>query len=236
MVRVKNILKIEFVRHLFITTVLYFGISIIVFSFTIDFLNLMLAWNIILAFIPVALSVVLYQITKFDNLSSFNKVVLVLLFLSWVAFFPNSYYVITDFIHLGSESFYYRDNIYGPLTYVQNFEGYLTLIHIFLGAFISAVMASYSLKIIHQIIQERYNEIIGVIFIIGLITLSSIGIYIGRFLRLQSWNMLNPIYVVSELFESLNTFAFQFVFIFILIQLALYYFLRPVLDISNIND
>jgi uncharacterized membrane protein len=236
MSKLTNILEYEFTRHLFLSVIVYFIISIVVFIFTLSFLSLMLAWNIILAFIPVALSIIFYQNIKIEKYSTQNKIFFIFLFLSWIAFFPNSYYVITDFIHLGSESFYYRDNIYVPLTYVENFEGYLTLIHIFLGALISVVMASYSLKIMHQFVKERFSNLIGSAFVVGIIMLSSIGIYIGRFIRLQSWNIINPIYVVGELFQSLNVFAFEFIFIFILIQLAIYYFLRPILNIKDFKN
>ncbi len=236
MSKLTNILEYEFTRHLFLSVIVYFIISIVVFIFTLSFLSLMLAWNIILAFIPVALSIIFYQNIKIEKYSTQNKIFFIFLFLSWIAFFPNSYYVITNFIHLGSESFYYRDNIYVPLTYVENFEGYLTLIHIFLGALISVVMASYSLKIMHQFVKERFSNLIGSAFVVGIIMLSSIGIYIGRFIRLQSWNIINPIYVVGELFQSLNVFAFEFIFIFILIQLAIYYFLRPILNIKDFKN
>ncbi len=234
MSKLTNILENEFTRHLFLSVIVYFIISIVVFIFTLSFLSLMLAWNIILAFIPVALSIIFYQNIKIEKYSTQNKIFFIFLFLSWIAFFPNSYYVITDFIHLGSESFYYRDNIYAPLTYVENFEGYLTLIHIFLGAIISVVMASYSLKIMHHFVKERFSNLIGSAFVVGIIMLSSIGIYIGRFIRLQSWNIINPFYVISELLKSLNIFAFEFIFIFILIQLSVYYFLRPILNIKNL--
>ncbi len=226
----------DFVRHLLMSVIVYFIISIIVFIINLNFLNLMLAWNIILAFIPVALSVIFYQNANSNKLKNFEKALLSFVFISWVAFFPNSYYVITDFIHLGSESFYYRENIYASLTYIENFEGYLTLVHIFLGAFISVIMASYSLKIMNQFVKDRFNNIIGTVFVVGTVTLSSIGIYIGRFLRLQSWDMVNPIYVIRELFKGLNVFAFEFILIFILIQLSLYYFIRPIFDISNLKD
>ncbi len=234
--KLRNVLENEFVRHLFISVIVYFVISIVVFIINLSFLNLMLAWNIILAFVPVVLAVIFYRNIEMEKYSIYNKLFFVLIFLAWIAFFPNSYYVITDFIHLGSESFYYRDNMYAPLTYVENFEGYLTLIHIFLGAVISVVMASYSLKIMHQFVKDRYSKVIGNIFVVGIVVLSSIGIYIGRFIRLQSWDMINPIYVVSELIKSIDVFAFEFIFIFILIQLAIYYFLRPILNIKDLKN
>lgn len=228
---IREIFDDKFVKHLFGSVIVYVVLSVIVLFITQDFLNLMLGWNIILAFVPVFLSVIIYQKSKED---SFNKVLLLFLILSWIAFFPNSYYVITDFIHLGTESFYYREHIYAPLTYIDNFEGYLTLTHIFLGAFIAVVMASYSLRIMHQLITDTFNELIGLIFIVGIISLSSIGIYIGRFLRLQSWDMINPIYVINELLDSFNKFSFQFIIIFILIQLALYYFIKPMFIIKKL--
>ncbi len=93
MERLRNILENEFVRHLFISVIVYFFISIVVFFINLSFLNLMLAWNIILAFIPVVLSIIFYQNTKKEGFRNFDKILLTFLFLSWVAFFPNSYAV-----------------------------------------------------------------------------------------------------------------------------------------------
>ena len=146
-------------------------------------------------------------------------------------FFPNSYYVITDFIHLGGETFYYSSGMYAGWIYTNNFTGYLTLTHIFLGAYIAVFMASYSLKIMHNYFIEKYDNMIALVMVLTIFLLSSIGIYIGRFLRLQSWHIFRPFTIIRELLESLNRFSFEFILIFFLIQLLIYFFIKPFIEV-----
>jgi len=216
-------------KHLFGASVIYVFISIVVAIITLRFLNLMLGWNIILAFIPIIFAFLFNLKRKEDNTTTLQKVKLIVIFLVWLFFFPNSYYVITDFIHLGGERFYYQLGMYMGYTYTENLIGYLTLLHIFLGAYIAVFMASFSLDIMHQYFIEKFDKIIAYSIIVGILLLSSIGIYIGRFLRLQSWDMLRPFTVIRELLENFNYFTFEFIIMFTLIQLMCYVFIRPFL-------
>src|SRR5688500_11452759 len=47
-----------------------------------------------------------------------------------------------------------------------------------------------SLRIIHERMRERRGELIGWVFVVGVTTLSGLGIYLGRFLRFNSWDVL----------------------------------------------
>lgn len=223
----------KLLRHLFLASVIYVFFSIIVTTITASFLNLMLGWNIILAFVPVFLAFVFNVKSKEVKEEVKHKILLVLVFLIWLLFFPNSFYVITDFIHLGNEEFYYSTGLYSGWVYTENFLGYLTLIHIFLGAYISVFMASYSLKVMHQFFIKKYDKKLSILIILIILTLSSTGIYIGRFLRLQSWDVFRPITVISEFLQSLNTFSFHYIFLFTFIQIAIYLFIHPFLKFNG---
>ena len=232
-----NIIKQAFedriLRHLFFAVVIYVPLSVVIAFETLDFLNIMLGWNVILAFVPVVLAFIFYNKSLEDNNKQQDKGILILLFLSWLFFFPNAFYLITDFIHLGGEEFYYWGQLYSPITYTENYLGYLTLAHIFLGAFIGVFMAIYSLRMIDIYLINKFGNMYSTLLIIVIMFLSSIGIYIGRFLRLNSWDVLNPFNVLEQLFDSINRFTFQFIMIFIIIQLALYYLLKPFIRIND---
>lgn len=230
---INKALNNKLLKHLIGATVIYVFISVIVTFITGNFLNLMLGWNIMLAFIPAFLAFAFKIKTKEENEEPSHKILLVIIFLIWLLFFPNSYYVITDFIHLGGERFYYSTGMYTGWIYTENFTGYLTLTHIFLGAYIAVFMASYSLKIMHKYFIDRYDDVIALIVILTIFLLSSIGIYIGRFLRLQSWDIFRPFTIISELFQSLNKFTFEFILIFFLIQILIYFFIKPFIKISE---
>ena len=223
----------KLIRHLAGAVFIYVIISILVTYITTSFLNLMLGWNIFLAFVPVFFAFIFKIKSKEENVILSSKILLVIIFLIWLLFFPNSFYVITDFIHLGGEEFYYTLGMYSGWIYTENFIGYLTLVHIFLGAFIAVFMASYSLKIMHHYFIDKYDKIIAFVILLGVFLLSSIGIYIGRFLRLQSWDVFRPFTVIRQFVESLNKFSFEYILIFILIQITLYYFVKPFIRIDE---
>ncbi len=229
---ISTALNDKLLKHFAIVGAIYIPLSFVIAIITRSFLNIMLGWNIILAFIPIILAYLFQLIIKEEKTELSHKIKIVLIFLFWLFFFPNSFYIITDFIHLGGEEFYFREHLYAPFTYTKNFIGYLTLLHIFFGAFVAAVMASYSLKMMQEYLINKYSRIKSELFVIVILFLSSIGIYIGRFLRLNSWDMLNPFYVIERFFISLNTFSIEFILMFLLIQAALYYFIRPFIKIN----
>lgn len=227
-----NTINDKLLRHLMIVVVIYVPLSFIITFFTHTFLSLMLGWNVILAFIPVGVAF-LFKIKINEEDSLLNRLTLITLFMIWLFFFPNSFYLITDFIHLGGEEFYYSDVLYSPIVYTENIIGYLILIHIFLGAFVSIFMACYSLKIINDVLFMKSGKVLATLYMMIIFMLSSIGIYIGRFLRLQSWDIINPFYVIKSFIDSLDVFTIQFIFLFIVIQILLYYFLRPFIKVSE---
>lgn len=233
MIIFKSAFKDKILRHLFIAVVFYVVLSIAITFETLDFLNLMLGWNVILAFFPVILAYIFNKKSQDENNKKVNKIILILLFLSWLFFFPNAFYLITDFIHLGGEEFYYWGHLYSPIIYTENYLGYLTLAHIFLGAFTGVFMAVYSLKMINIYLIKKFGNIYSIFITVGIMVLSSVGIYIGRFLRLNSWDVLNPINVLEQFYESLNRFTIEFIMIFVIVQLALYFLLKPFITIND---
>ncbi len=220
-------IKDNVLKHLFITAIGYLVLSVVVTAITSDFLNLMLGFNIVLAFLPVVFSIMFISKVKDGCNQKQDYIYLGSIFILWLCFFPNSFYLITDFIHLGGEEFYYRENLYSDLIYTNNFMGYLTLIHIFIGAFIAVIMASYSLKTIHTYFIAKFDHNIAILLIGIILLLSSIGIYIGRFLRFNTWNLFKPITLLKDFAQSLSFFSFQFILIFFLVQTVLYIFIYP---------
>jgi uncharacterized membrane protein len=131
-----------------------------------------LVWNIFLALIPYGISTLL--VLYHEQIKS--KWLLVLPFVVWLSFFPNAPYILTDLFHL-------RQRPEAPFWYD------LALILFF--AWNGLMLGYASLIDMQHVISERFNNFIGWIVAIGSLILGSFGIYLGRYLRWNSWDVLS---------------------------------------------
>jgi uncharacterized membrane protein len=140
-----------------------------------------LVWNIFLAIIPYIISTFLVlRHEKFQN-----RWLLVCPFLAWLCFFPNAPYILTDLFHL-------RPRAGVPFWYD------LALILFFAW---SGLMLGYaSLMDMQMIITRHFGRITGWIIVIGSLILGSFGIYLGRYLRWNSWDVLSsPFALIKDI-------------------------------------
>ncbi|MBI3851088.1 MAG: DUF1361 domain-containing protein [Verrucomicrobia bacterium] len=144
---------------------------------------------------------------------------------AWLLFFPNAPYIFTDVIHLLSGRF-------------QHFWVDLTLI--LLCAFTGLVLGFVSLYLMQSVVRRIYGWAAGWFFVAGVAGLSSFGIYLGRFLRFNSWDVLiQPVKLyhginhwAADPLANANTFAFPvlfatFLFIAYVLLYALTHLPRP---------
>jgi uncharacterized membrane protein len=132
---------------------------------------LFLNWNLFLAWIPLLLSSFILAF----NIKS--KISLIFIIIVWILFFPNSPYILTDLFHLKA-----RNTI--PIWY--------DLIVILSYAWTGLICGFISLNDIEQRLSDYYgkrNFINGLI--VFFLFMSSFGVYLGRFLRWNSWDVLN---------------------------------------------
>jgi len=160
-----------------------------------------LLWNLFLAWIPYLLALVILRIGAEPGPWIGIRPLAVLLGLAWLFFYPNAPYILTDFIHV----------IRGPL----RFEPRLPLVtanallwyDIILNssfAFIGHIIGLISLLILHRLIQLKLNRRWGWGFAVAAIGLGGYGIYIGRFERLNSWDIVrDPLGTVRVAFANL---------------------------------
>lgn len=145
-----------------------------------------LTWNLFLAWLPVLFAWVLYKKTekglrwKTEN---------ILLFILWLLFLPNAFYLVSDFVHI-------HDSDEIDLMYDVVLIGtYATL----------GFMLGYtSLFLVHKRAIQRYGRIAHLLPVIVLL-LSGFAIYLGRYLRWNSWDVIaNPF---GLLFDVASNFA-----------------------------
>lgn len=140
---------------------------------------LFLNWNLFLAFIPWAAS------SAVMTSGSKNKVVLAALVLVWIVFFPNAPYIITDFVHL-------RISYSAP--------AWFDILLIFSFAWTGLVYGFLSLIDIEILLAKYISRRMTTCLIVVFIFIVSFGIYLGRYLRWNSWDILsNPLGLLADI-------------------------------------
>ena len=141
-----------------------------------------LLWNLFLAAVPFGLSSFLI----------YSKNVPTTLFWlttgCWLLFFPNAPYVLTDLLHLRP----FMVPVWYDLLMLLSF------------AWTSLMIGFVSLSDMQGLIVQRFNQFAGWLFVGVALGLGSFGIYLGRFLRWNSWDILTePRRLLNDILEPL---------------------------------
>jgi uncharacterized membrane protein len=151
-----------------------------------------LVWNLFLAWIPFVLAVIVYDRWRRRGA---GLTVLVLGGL-WLLFFPNAPYIVTDFVHLerGSAAPYWYDAV-----------------TIAAFAWMGVLLGFASLFMMQTVVRQWRGSVAGWLFALVAIGLGSLGIYLGRFLRLNSWDALEHPSVIPRILHAVarDPFAYQ---------------------------
>jgi uncharacterized membrane protein len=168
-----------------------------------------MSWNVFLAAIPFLLAKHLFAPQRKISLTWSLGLVFFVLFL------PNAPYILTDLIHLYEDAFY----LPAPKLFLVTLQ-FLILESIGFWLFVE----SYR-RFEKFILRKRYH-LRYLVRLVSFITLS-VGVYIGRFLRFNSWdvftkpqNIMNTVYYFFDVYTMYTT---GFITMFTLILLGLYY-------------
>ena len=130
-----------------------------------------IGWNIFLGLIPFAAAA--YLIKKQKELGRFSKTFLLF---TWLLFLPNSFYIITDLIHL-------KSNEQFMLWYDAGF--------LFFAALTGIVAGVISILMIERFSSRYLGKAKAMAISFVTLGLSGFGVYLGRFDRFNSWNIIN---------------------------------------------
>ncbi len=130
-----------------------------------------LVWNLFLAWIPYAIAISLDTIYKKIN----SKILLILILMIWLFFFPNAPYIITDFVHL-------KRRFHLPYWYD------ILMLYSFAGT--GLVLGLLSLLEVEKFLLKITSKLKTYLFIFSSIPLCGIGIWMGRYQRWNSWDVV----------------------------------------------
>ena len=152
------------------------------FVYTGSIAFVFLLWNLFLAWLPVLFAL----LARRGSASRLGRWLWGGL---WLLFFPNAPYLLTDLLHLGQIG---RVPIWYDLIMLLAFA----LAGLFLGF--------ASLFWLHNLVATSWNRFTGWLFVVVALGLSSFGVYIGRFLRWNSWDLFfNPTILLRDLADHL---------------------------------
>ena len=174
-----------------------------------------LIWNLFLAWIPFILAYLAHSI-------SWRRIwvylVIPIVAFLWLIFFPNAPYMLTDLQDLA------RISYSAPLWY--------DVLIVVWCSWTAMLLGIVSLYLMQDIVIRTFGRFIGWSFVLVISVLSSFGIYLGRFVRLNSWDILqNPketamsiLGLIIDPSRRLTAFTFSYTFFFLFVYLLLYSF------------
>lgn len=148
-----------------------------------SFAFVFLPWNLFLAVVPAVAA----DLLRRAHDARWPAVLQVVFFVVWILFLPNAPYLITDFLHL-------RERPEMPLWYD------IALLASATG--VGLLLAYASAADVQNVLTRAFNSATAWIAIAISLLLSGFGIYLGRFLRWNSWDAIsNP----RQLFTDIAT-------------------------------
>ena len=149
------------------------------------FTFLFLCWNLFLAIVPYVIS--RYTWLYLNRIT--NRFLLGLIFFAWLLFIPNSFYIITDLFHLGNFS-------HAPL--------WFDLLVIFSFAWNGLILGILSVRQMEKVFHTTFGTSHELLFLYPVMWLNALGVYIGRFLRFNSWDIVtSPFQLIIDVIDLL---------------------------------
>ncbi len=130
-----------------------------------------MVWNLFLAYIPFFISSLLpYKPALIENKKIFWP-----LSVLWLLFIPNTFYMITDLFHLND------------LRSVPLWFDTLTIVSFAWNGILLGVISVQQMESVVRIFLGRYTTLL---FLYPVMFLNAFGVFIGRYLRYNSWDVL----------------------------------------------
>jgi uncharacterized membrane protein len=133
----------------------------------------LMPWNLFLAYVPYFISTMLTQ-----HGQEINKGLKAVVLIIWLLFIPNSFYILTDLFHLA-------DNHRDPRV-----PEWFDLVLILSFAWNGLLLGILSIRQVEKLLAPRASSLGRWVFLCPVMILNSFGVYIGRYLRYNSWDVV----------------------------------------------
>jgi uncharacterized membrane protein len=144
-------------------------------------------WNLFLAWIPLVFTLLIRHWSVRGARTLFYGACL-----AWFLFFPNAFYIFTDFVHFEK---------FGS----AGVPVWLDLQMASAFACGGMLLGCLSLYLLQLLVTDRFGWKWGWRFAVGMLALGSLGIYLGRYARLNSWDFLTrPLGLVVQILDVLR--------------------------------
>jgi uncharacterized membrane protein len=188
-------------------------------------------WNMFLAWIPFVFSLIVHN-RYYKGKGIINSILIFICMGIWLLFYPNAPYIITDFIHISVSNYPFK--IEDTLEFQRNFRIWYDFILIAFCALIGYLLGVASLYLNQIIVKDKFNNLISWIFVIIVSFLSGYGIYLGRFVRFNSWDIIsNPMKLFGYIINSFKLEAIYFTLMFGMVLLFTYILVYNLIIFKN---
>jgi len=143
-------------------------------------------WNLLLAWVALGVTLFLERTLHRTYWSSWYALAVTLV---WILFLPNTFYMVTDFIHVRELT---PDSL---LTGIFMFSSFI---------FNGLILGIISVYIVHRELLQRMAARAAWLLVAGILLLCSFAMYIGRELRWNSWDVVfNPSSLLFDVTDRL---------------------------------
>ena len=165
--------------------------------------NSWLWWNLWLAWLPMLAAGAAYNLRTYA--SRWRNWYVGTCGLFWLAFLPNASYLITDVMHFRM---------------VDGVPYWFDLILFIAFAWTGTLLGIVSLLMMQVVVRQHFNQRVSWLFALCVLALNGFGVYLGRFQRWNSWDVItNPYALFVDIalrfanpLAHLRTFAFTALF------------------------
>lgn len=154
-------------------------LTVLLFLFRVSYTHSWTYWflmeNLVLAFLPLALSLALVKNLKKKQWNDLSNIILGIL---WLIFLPNAWYVLTDYVHVA------------PTGQINLLFDIVLITSLTTAGFAAGFT---SLMMVHKQLLKKLSFELSALAVAAILLLSSFAIYLGRDLRWSSWDVVaNP--------------------------------------------